>query len=65
MADEEIKIVLEKLVETVAFLCDETASLVDERARRELPEDQGGVRLKAEQIRASARSLRQALPKAG
>jgi len=64
MSNGDLQAVVEELIQTVAFLCDETASLVQERAKREPLEDQDGVRGKAELIRENARSLRAILDKA-
>ena len=58
---EELRALVEQLTLTVAFLCDETASLVEERVFRTPEADQSGVRGKAEQIRLSAGSLRKLL----
>jgi hypothetical protein len=57
MNEDQIQAVLEQLVITVSFLCEETASLVEERAYRTPLEGQAGVRGKAEQIRQGANSL--------
>ena len=58
MDTRQMQAVLEQLVMTVAFLCNETASLVEERAQRTPEAGQAGVLGKAEQIRLSADSLR-------
>jgi hypothetical protein len=58
MDTKQMQAVLEELVMTVAFLCNETASLVEERAIRTPEDGQAGVLGKAEQIRLSANSLR-------
>jgi hypothetical protein len=58
MQDDETKAVLEKLVEVVEFLCQETASLVDDYACRVTRESIAGVRGRANEIREAAQGLR-------
>jgi hypothetical protein len=58
MTAGEQQAILEQLAQAVAFLCDEVASLVDDRAERTPVGDRGGVLLKAEKIRENARLLR-------
>ena len=58
MDEHQMQAVLEKLVATVAFLCEETAALVEDRAYRTELVGQAGVRGKADQIRQHASSLR-------
>jgi len=53
----QMQAILEELLKAAAFLCEETASLVDDRAHRTVPDGQEGVRGRAEQLRLSGRSL--------
>jgi hypothetical protein len=57
-SEQQTQAILEQLLTTVAFLCEEIASLVEERAYRTDVGGRDGVLGKAEQIRLSADSLR-------
>jgi hypothetical protein len=62
MTNEEVTALLEKLVEAVDLLCQETAHLVDERGSR-TADGQDGVFGKSRQLRELGKELRRALPK--
>jgi hypothetical protein len=57
MNEGQMQAVLEELVATVAFLCEETASLIDDRAHRAELDAQTGIRGRAEEVRKNAHSL--------
>jgi hypothetical protein len=57
MESEEIKAILEQVVKTVGFVCEETANLVSESATRVDKHYVAEVRRKSDAIRASGRSL--------
>lgn len=58
---DELHAVVEKMISTVSMLCEETASLVEERSHREAPGRQDGVREKAGKIREAGHLLEKAL----
>jgi len=58
MNEAQMQAVLEQLVTTVSFLCEETASLVNDYARRVLPDDQPGVYGKSQKILEAGNLLR-------
>jgi hypothetical protein len=58
MANDEIKIVLEKLVSVTEFLAEEVADLVDDRANRTTRDYVPGIKARADEIRAASAQLR-------
>lgn len=65
MRTGDMEALVEQLVETVRFLCNETADLVDERSTRPVhPDDAPGIRLKADKIRVAGRTLQGMLDEA-
>ncbi len=64
MQSKDVQAVLEQLVQTVSFLCSETAHLVDDRSDRAFDKDKPGIRLKANQIRVAGKALQETLEEA-
>jgi hypothetical protein len=60
MSNEEVTELLEKLVEAVELLCQETAHLVDDRGSR-TADGQDGVFGKSQRLREVGTELRRAL----
>ena len=58
MTDDEVKLVLDKLVSVTEFLCNETAGLVNDYSTRVTKEAVAGVRARSEQLRAAGQELR-------
>ncbi len=61
---KDLELILGEIVEMLASLSNQTSDLVDEYSTRVVKGKPADVRLRADQLRVNARSLRQALHKA-